>query len=139
MPIGVNRVSGDAHGVVNVDQGVHGSGDQSAAVLHSITGKKPQFVAIVIKTVTPTVVDISNELDPKEMVEQVLNLLQAKISILAYQIEAAGGQISLMFEGEYTAANIQTDVRALGTTVGTNNIDVSGSTVTDVGFKLALS
>jgi hypothetical protein len=39
----------------------------------------------------------------------------------------------------WTAATLQATIRALGTSVGTNGKDVSLSTVTDVGYKLALS
>jgi hypothetical protein len=47
-----------------------------------------------------------------------------------------------MLEGDgggWTAADIQTAIRALGASVGTNTIDVTGTTVTDLGLKLALS
>ena len=52
------------------------------------------------------------------------------------------GQISIMLEGNgggWTAATMQTAIRALGATVGANNVDVTGTTVTDTGLKLATS
>jgi hypothetical protein len=59
------------------------------------------------------------------------------------QVEnTTSGQISIMLEGTgggWTAATLQTAIRALGATVGANTVDVTGTTVTNVGFKLALS
>ena len=90
-------------------------------------------------------------MDVGEAVEAVLRVCAENASILGYQVEAAGGQISLMLEGPHTqstygtganlafAADLQARVRALGTSVGANTKDVSNSTVTNVAFKLALS
>ena len=90
-------------------------------------------------------------MDVGESVEAVLRVCAENASILGYQVEASGGQISVMLEGPHTqstygtagtssfATDLQTRVQALGTAVGANNIDVSGSTVTNVAFKLALS
>jgi hypothetical protein len=36
----------------------------------------------------------------------------------------------------WTAATLQTEIRAMGTTVGVNNIDISGSVVTLTELKL---
>ena len=52
------------------------------------------------------------------------------------------GQISVMLEangGGWTAATLQTAIRALGASVGANTVDVTGTTVTDTGLKLATS
>jgi hypothetical protein len=152
MAIGVTRTNGGLHGVVNVDTGVQTTGDESSAVLHSVAGKKLQFVAVVVKNGSSETVDISNELDANEAVEAIVKTVQRDCTIIAYQVEAAGGQISLAVEGtdsvaatygtagnQTWAAALQTAIQALGTSVGANTKDVSGSTVTDVGFKLALS
>jgi len=139
MPI-VTRVNGTAYGVVHVDTAAVVPGDQSAAVIHAVTGRKPTFMAIVVKNGSAEALDISNEFDAGESIEAILRVVAQTASILAYQVEAAGGQISVMFEGSsITAADLETAVRALGTEVGANTLDVSGSTVTDVGMKLALS
>ena len=49
------------------------------------------------------------------------------------------GQISMLIEGEgaWEASTLQTAIRNLGAAVGSNSVDVSGSTVTDSGLKLA--
>lgn len=147
----VTRVNGTAYGVVNVDTAVVTPGDQAAAVIHAVTGRKPTFVAIVVKNGSAEAQDISNEFDAGEAIEAILRAVAANASILAYQVEAAGGQISVMVEGPHAEStygtggnlsfgdDLQARVRALGTSVGANTIDVSGSTVTNVGMKLALS
>ena len=158
MAIGVTKVNADSLAVVAVDESALASsfassrgGDQSAAVTHFTVSRNPTFVAIVIKDTSSNVIDISNEMDVGEAVEAVLRVCAENASILGYQVEAAGGQISLMVEGPHTqstygananlafAADLQARIRALGTTVGANNIDVSNSAVTNVAFKLALS
>lgn len=142
------RVNGTAFGTVHVDRGASGSGDISVAELVQLHGRSLAFMAVVIKNASNAAVDISNELDTGEAVEAVLRQVQSAdnsgvhyaAGIVAYQVEAAGGQISLCLEGgNWTAAALQAVVRALGSSVGANGIDVSGTTVTNVGFKLALS
>ena len=158
MAIGVTKVNANALGVVAVDESALANsyastrgGDQSSAVTHFTVSRNPTFVAIVIKNGSSEAIDISNEMDVGESVEAVLRVCAENASILGYQVEASGGQISVMLEGPHTqstygtagtssfATDLQTRVQALGTTVGANNIDVSGSTVTNVAFKLALS
>ena len=157
MAIGVTKVNADSLGVVAVDEsalsnsfGTRG-GNQTAQVTHFTVSRNPTFVAIVIKNGSSEAIDISNEMDVGEAVEAVLRVCAENASILGYQVEAAGGQISLMLEGPHTqstygtagtssfASDLQTRVRALGTSVGANTKDVSQSTVTNVAFKLALS
>ena len=163
MTIGVTRVNGDAIGVVAVDESALSKsyndarfsnsrgGAQSAPVTHFTVSRNPTFVAIVVKDTSSNVIDISNEMDPGESVEAILKVCAENASILGYQVQNSGGQISLMLEGPHTqstygananlafAADLQARIRALGTTVGANNIDVSNSAVTNVAFKLALS
>ena len=158
MAIGVTKVNANALGVVAVDESALANsyastrgGDQSSAVTHFTVSRNPTFVAIVIKNGSSEAIDISNEMDVGESVEAVLRVCAENASILGYQVEASGGQISVMLEGPHTqstygtagtssfATDLQTRVQALGTAVGANNIDVSGSTVTNVAFKLALS
>ena len=157
MAIGVTKVNADSLGVVAVDEsalsnsfGTRG-GNQTAQVTHFTVSRNPTFVAIVIKNGSSEAIDISNEMDVGESVEAVLRVCAENASILGYQVEASGGQISVMLEGPHTqstygtagtssfASDLQTRVRALGTAVGANSIDVSGSTVTNVAFKLATS
>ena len=158
MAIGVTKVNANALGVVAVDESALANsyastrgGDQSSAVTHFTVSRNPTFVAIVIKNGSSEAIDISNEMDVGESVEAVLRVCAENASILGYQVEASGGQISVMLEGPHTqstygtagtssfATDLQTRVQALGTAVGANSIDVSGSTVTNVAFKLATS
>jgi hypothetical protein len=144
----VTRVNGTAFGTVHVDRAAAGSGDISAPELVQLHGRSLAFLAVVIKNSGGSAVDISNELDARETVEAVLRTLQgASVSdtayaagIVAYQVETAGGLISVCLEGgNWTATAAQSAIRALGSSVGANGTDVSGTTVTNVGFKLALS
>ena len=159
MAIGVTKVNANALGVVAVDESALANsyastrgGDQSSAVTHFTVSRNPTFVAIVIKNGSSEAIDISNEMDVGESVEAVLRVCAENASILGYQVEYdSTGQISVMLEGPHTqstygtagtssfASDLQTRVRALGTAVGANSIDVSGSVVTNVAFKLATS
>ena len=158
MAIGVTKVNANALGVVAVDESALANsyastrgGDQSSAVTHFTVSRNPTFVAIVIKNGSSEAIDISNEMDVGESVEAVLRVCAENASILGYQVETSAGQISVMLEGPHTqstygtagtssfATDLQTRVQALGTAVGANSIDVSGSTVTNVAFKLATS
>ena len=158
MAIGVTKVNANALGVVAVDESALANsfastrgGDQSSAVTHFTVSRNPTFVAIIIKNGSSEAIDISNEMDVGESVEAVLRVCAENASILGYQVETSAGQISVMLEGPHTqstygtagtssfATDLQTRVQALGTAVGANSIDVSGSTVTNVAFKLALS
>jgi len=137
----VTRVSGGVLGGVNVDTDV-GS-------LVSFNGSQPKAFAIVVKNGSGTAQALgnsgntTNEAGVNEAVERIFFTLLTRATITYYQIEDnASGQISVMMEanaGGWTAAEIQTAIRALGATVGTNNVDVTGTTVTDLGFKLAVS
>ena len=158
MAIGVTKVNADSLGVVAVDESALANsfaatrgGDQSSAVTHFTVSRNPTFVAIVVKNGSAEALDISNEMDVGESVEAILRVCAENASILGYQVETSGGQISLMVEGPHTnstygasanlsfAADLQARIQALGTSVGANTKDVSGSTVTNVAFKLALS
>ena len=75
-----------------------------------------------------------------EAVEAILRKVGDLATVEMYQVEGdTTGQISVGVypAGAWTASSLQTAVRAMGTTVGNNTVDVSGSDVTDGGFKLA--
>ena len=101
-------------------------------------GKTQKFFAVVVKNLSGTAQDLAAEGGADEAVDIILRTVSAQTSIHAVQVENTTGQISLILDGAdgVTASDIQTAVRAIGTA---NSIDVAGSTVTDVGFKLALS
>lgn len=148
----VTRVHGDPLGVVNVDlsQGdTNADGTLDATLTVANVGRSCVWMAIVVSNVSGTAQDLQSEVDTGDSVEAILKAIQSSIvsntqyggEILAYQVEDdTSGQISVMVAGSnWSASTMQTAIRALGTTVGNNSVDVSGSTVTDTGMKLATS
>jgi hypothetical protein len=131
----ITRTNGDVLSGVNQNSAV--------GALISFNGSQPKAFAIVVKNGSGTAQDIRAEGQAGESIEKILFAVLGKATITYMQIEnTTGGQISLMLEangGGWTAADIQTAIRALGASVGANTIDVTGTTVTDVGLKLALS
>ena len=131
----VTRVNGDVLSGVNQNTAV--------GALVSFNGSQPKAFAIIVKNGSGTAQDIRAEGQVGESIEKILFAILVKSSITYYQVEnTTAGQISIMLEangGGWTAADMQTAIRALGATVGANSIDVTGTTVTDLGLKLALS
>jgi hypothetical protein len=131
----ITRVNGDVLSGVN----------QNTAVgeLVSFNGSYAELYTIIVANGSGTAQDIRTEGQAGESIEAILFELLTKATITFMQIENdTSGQISLMLEGAgggWTAATMQTAIRALGATVGANDVDVSGSTVTDTGLKLATS
>ena len=123
----------------NVFSGVNVNTDLGSLV--AIGGVHPSCYAILLKDVSGNATNVDAEGDAGESLEIVLRTVLEKGIISYYQIETSTPwQVSVMVErSAWTAATLQTAVRALGTAVGSNSVDVSGSTVTDVGFKLATS
>jgi hypothetical protein len=101
-------------------------------------GKTQKFFAAVAKNGSGTAQDLASEGAADAAVDIILRAVAAQTSIHAVQVENTTGQISMILDGAdgLVAADIQAAIRALGTA---NSIDVTGTTVTDVGFKLALS
>ena len=148
----VTRVHGDPLGVVAVDASkgdTDADGVLDATLTVANVGRQCAWMAIVVANASGDAQDLQAEVDTGDSVEAILKAVQASIvssdqyggEILAYQVEDdTSGQISVMVAGSnWTASTMQTAVRALGATVGNNTIDVSGSTVTDTGMKLATS
>lgn len=137
----ITRTSGD------VFSGVNQNTDLGSLV--SIAGAQPQALAILLKNGSgdPTNIDAEGQAD--EAIDAVLRTIlgggtganAGAATIAYYQIETSTPwQISVLLErSSWSASTLQTTLRALGTAVGTNSKDVSGTTVTDVGLKLALS
>ena len=131
----VTRVNGDVLSGVNQNTAV--------GALVSFNGSQPKAFAIVVANGSGTAADIRTEGQAGEAIERILFTILGKATITYMQIENdTSGQISVMLEangGGWTAATLQTAIRALGATVGANNVDVTGTTVTDTGLKLATS
>ena len=129
----ITRTNGNVYSGVNINTDL-GS-------LVSIGGVQPSCYAILLKDLSSNPTNVDAEGDAGESLEIVLRTVLGKGIISYYQIETSTPwQVSVMVErSDWTAATLQAAIRALGTAVGANSVDVSGSTVTDVGFKLALS
>lgn len=130
----ITRVNGNVKG-----QGSGGTtGAISADELVILNGADLDFFKIIQQDVSGDVNDIRNELDAGESVEEMFKSIQTKANIEMYQVEGdTTGQISVAVypKGAWTTSTLQTALRALGTTVGGNNVDVSGTTVTSSGLE----
>ena len=148
--------NGDAQPVFALDIN-NGSqtGDISTAALVQMAGPKLDFFAIIVKNAGAQAQDLTNQLGnvtsgvfTPGAVVQINQAIQRTATIAMYQVEAASsGQISFGIypSGAYTATTLQQTVLGLGNiqitaSNGTvTGLDVSGTTATNVGFKLALS
>ncbi len=78
------------------------------------------------------------QLGVDEMVAQVMTSIEQLSTVMMYSVSATANvtnmSVAVYPVGAYTAATLQAQVRALGTV---NGYDLSGATVTNVGFRLA--
>lgn len=78
------------------------------------------------------------QLGVDEMVAQVMVSIEQLSTVMMYSVQATAATTNMSVAvypvGAYTAAALQTQVRALGTV---NGYDLSGAVVTNVGFRLA--
>ena len=121
------RTNGDAYGVVNVDNGTHGSG--VGTLISTGIGKHIS----IFKLDTGTV-DISGQSGVGGAVEAILRTIATQSTVVAYQVENDNsGEMRVVVEATgFDAAGLQTAVRALGTV---NGASLSSTTVTAVGLK----
>ena len=130
------RTKGDLRGVVSVDVGI-ASATANATTISTGIGKKPQFFGIT-SNLTTTDYNWVNQLGTGYGAEAVMNVIGTKATVLAYQPDAE--LLSVMIEdSSWNYADLQTSLQALGTSVGPDTLNYSGLTVTDLGFKLAVS
>lgn len=114
-------------------------------VLNGVSGRQVgaslKFYLVTVKNAADQAVNITAEDDADgEVFERVLN--QMPSGILAYDSVGANGVIHVICDGVNApaASVVQAAIRALGTAVGPNSIDVSGTTVADgVSFTVAAS
>lgn len=129
------------------------TGTISADALVQMQGPKLDFFKVLVKDGAAAAIDLRPELgsysagvfDPG-CVNQINSAIQRTATIAIYQVEGdATGQISygIYPAGAYTAGTLQTTLQALGTITVTSSdgstasVDVSGTLVTNPGFKLA--
>lgn len=103
-------------------------------------GASLAFYLVTVKDAAAAAIDLRPESEVNEAIELVIRSIPTTI---AYDIaNASTGVIHVICDGHaaLSAAALQTALRALGTTVGTNNIDVSGTTVSaGAGFTVTSS
>jgi hypothetical protein len=147
------RINGDAAGVVNVDAGR--SFANGVVINTGIAAPLAVYkIALTAGSASGSYGNLAAELTTGGAVETLLRWIEANATVLAYQVDAAGGgQLSLITErsgwGSYQnsitdAAALQTYITtsagtsALGSNIGaTGNIWTAGITVTNEGLKLA--
>lgn len=125
------RTAGDAKGVVHVDTGTAGAG--IGTIISTGLVRRPT----VYKLDTGTV-DIRGEMGVGGAVEAILKVIATQATIVAYQVENDNsGEMRVMCEatGWASAGALQTDVRALGASVGAGPVDLTSTTVSAVGLK----
>jgi hypothetical protein len=120
------------------------NGDMGAAgEANFFGGSKIAYFGMIVKNGSAQAVDMSAEGGVNEAWEAIYKAIATNATPVLFQYQnASSGIASWGIEQNgagWTAADLQTAIRALGTTVGANSVDVSGTTVTNVGFKLAAS
>ena len=148
--------NGDAQPVyaLDINNGPQESAITSAALVQ-MAGPKLDFFGVVVQNGSQQNIDLQNQLGnvtsgvfTPGVIVQLNQSIQNTATIAMYQVEAASaGQISYAVypSGAYTAATLQAQLRALGNiqitaSDGTvTGVNVTGTDVTNLGFKLALS
>lgn len=116
----------------------------SVGVTQYYGGSQLKFFKILVLNGSSQAVDVSAENGVNEAIEKIVQVIETKATLVAMQIENdASGQISVALEmngagWDDTANDLRDAIRALGTTVGANSVDVSLSTASSTaGMKLA--
>ena len=90
-------------------------------------------ILITIMTAADAAVDLRAEDDTYD---EAVEAIVMEINTLGFFVtDSAAGTIMMVADVSHSATGLQGLIRNLGTTVGTNNIDVSGSTVVDVAYS----
>lgn len=148
--------NGDAQPVyaLDINNGPQ-EGAITSAALVQMAGPKLDFFNVVVQNGSQQNIDLQNQLGnvtsgvfTPGVVVQLNQNIQTTATIAMYQVEASSaGQISYAVypSGAWTAATLQASLRALGNiqitaSDGTvTGVNVSGTDVVNVGFKLAAS
>ncbi len=104
----------------------------------NFAGAEVQFFHITIVQSDSSVLDLRTELDFNETVHNLIRTILERGTILYQRIDnAATGRIDITMERSgWTAATLQSAIRALGDTVGVNSRSVSLSVVSQTELKL---
>jgi len=148
--------NGDAQPVyaLDINNGPQ-QGQISSAALVQMAGPKLDFFGVVVQNGSQQNIDLTNQLGnvtsgvfTPGVIVQLNQNIQTTATIAMYQVEAtSAGQISYAVypSGAWTAATLQASLRALGNiqitaSDGTvTGVNVTGTDVVNVGFKLAAS
>jgi hypothetical protein len=160
-----NPFNGDAQPVfaLDIQNGSQTGNIGATSALVQPQGPKLDFFAVVVQNTSNQAIDLRDQLGNYSgggtvfnpgLVQIINESIQQTATIAMYQVQGdANGQISYAIypSGAYTAAALQTQIRAItnGSTAGnvqitsssgvTTGVDVTGSDVTNFGFKLATS
>jgi len=131
---GFTRTHGDAQPVfaIDVQNGPVAPSTAANGTTTNFVGPAMDFFGFDLGA-APT-----DQLGVDEMVAQVLVSIEQLATVMIYSVAATANvtnmSVAVYPVGAYTAAALQTQVRALGTV---NGYDLGGATVTNVGFRLA--
>ena len=105
----------------------------------SFIGPEVTAFKLLVQNVSYSARDLTTHAGPGEAIEAILKTVATRATVLGYQVENdVSGQISLLVEkGDWTAADLQANVRLLGSNVNGTGVDVRGSNVSTGGYKLA--
>jgi hypothetical protein len=160
-----NPFNGDAQPVfaLDVQNGSQTGNIGSTSALVQPQGPKLDFFAVIVKNGSAQAIDLRDQLGNYSgggtvfnpgLVQIINENIQQTATIAMYQVQgAATGQISyaLYPTGAYTAVELANQIGNIvnGSTAGnvqitsssgvTTGVDVTGTTVTNLGFKLATS
>jgi hypothetical protein len=147
--------NGDAQPVfaLDINNGPQTGNIGSTDALVQMQGPKLDFFKVLVKDGSATAIDLRTQLGSYSagvftpgVVVQLNQNVQTAATIAIYQVEGdALGQISYAVypQAAWTAATLQTSLQALGNVQITSSdgtvtgVNVSGTLVTNVGFKLA--
>jgi hypothetical protein len=133
---GFTRTNGDAQPVfaIDVQNGPVPSSTAANGTTTNFIGPAMDFFGIDLGG------DPADQLGVNEMVAQVLQSIEQLATVMIYAVQATANTTNMSVAvypvGAYTAAALQTQIRALGTING-YNLASPGATVTNVGFRLA--
>ncbi len=131
---GFTRINGDAQPVfaMDVQNGPVASSTAADGTTTNFIGPAMDFFGFDLGAAPTT------QLGVDEMVAQVMVSIEQLATVMMYSVSATANvtnmSVAVYPVGAYTAAALQTQIRALGTV---NGYDLSGATVTNVGFRLA--
>jgi hypothetical protein len=131
---GFTRTHGDSQPVFAMDtlNGPIASTTNADGTTTNFIGPGMDFVGFDLGAAPTTQLGVSGA------ISAVLQSIEQLATVMIYSVSATASVTNMSVAvyplGAYAAADLQTQIRALGTV---NGYDLSGATVTNVGFRLA--